>query len=183
MLRRIGIGITVLAASLLVVSSVAGANVHLKGGPRAEPSFTDLGRALAATGELSGLGNADIEVNMTATGNVTSVCINPSGGTQPPGQNPAPITLTGTQTIPASEVKNGTVVFNVQTTEAPATIAGAPDCPNPRWTEAITGVAFTSATITIEQPPGTTVLTISCTLSPPTSDGAVPAGNVTCTQS
>ena len=183
MLRRIGIGITVLAASLLVVSSVAGANVHLKGGPRAEPTFTDLGRALAATGALSGLGNADIEVNLEATANVTSTCTNPAGATQPPGQNPAPITVSGTQTIPTSEVKNGTVVFNVRTTEAPATIAGAPDCPNPQWTESITDLAFTSATITVEQPPGTTVLTISCTFGSPTSNGSVPAGNVTCTQS
>ena len=37
-------------------------------------------------------------------------------------------------------------------TGPPATpIAGAPDCPNPQWTEAITDVAFTSATIRLFQ--------------------------------
>ena len=64
-----------------------------------------------------------------------------------------------------------------------STIAGAPDCPNPQWTEAISDLAFTSAVITIQQPPGTTVLTVSCTFSPPTSNGPVPGGSVSCSSS
>lgn len=40
------------------------------------------------------------------------------------GQNPAPITVTGTEVIPESELKNGTTPFDVATTAAPATIAG-----------------------------------------------------------
>lgn len=182
MSRKIGIAGAVLAALALTVSLVAGSSVHLKGGKNAEPSFFDGGLYLFASGELSGLGNGDVLVSVSATGNVTSTCTN-QGGNAAPGQNPAPITLTGTQVIPESELKNGTTPFSVQTTTAPSTIAGAPDCANPNWTESIDDVAFTLATITIQQPPGTVVLTVNCTFSPPTSDGAVPGGSVTCTSS
>jgi hypothetical protein len=183
MTRKIGILVSVLVALALTMSLAAGSSVHLKGGKNAKPSFTDNGLSLSATGALSGLGNGDIQVTLVAAANVTSTCTNPAGATQPPGQNPAPITVSGGQSIPASEIKNGTVNFNVTTNAPASTIAGAPDCPNPQWTEAISDLAFTSATITIEQPPGNVVLTVSCTFSSPTSNGAVPGGNVSCTSS
>jgi hypothetical protein len=47
--------------------------------------------------------------------------------------------------------------------------------------ENIIDVAFTSATITVAQPPGTLVLTVTCTFATPTSNGAVPGSNVSCT--
>ncbi len=169
--------------SAIAVSSALAANVHLKGGKRAEPVFTDTGLTLRATGALAGLGSGDVSVTLDATADVTSTCTNPSGANQPPGQNPAPITVTGGQAIPQDELKNGTTPFRVET-EAPVTpIPGAPDCPNSNWTEEITDLAFTSATITVEQPTGTVVLTVTCTFSEPTSDGRVPSGDVTCTQS
>jgi hypothetical protein len=61
-------------------------------------------------------------------------------------------------------------------------IPGAPGCPNPQWTESITDLRFTGATITVEQPPGM-VLTVTCTISPASSNGGVPAGAVSCSQS
>lgn len=181
-MRRTWIVLAVLLAAALTASVASAASVHLKGGKNAKPSFTDGGLFLSASGALSGLGNGDVRISISATGNVTSTCTN-NGGNAAPGQNPAPITLTGTQVIPADEIKNGSLPFNVRTTSAPATIAGAPDCPNATWTESIDDVAFTSATITVEQPIGTVVLTVSCSFSPPTSNGGVPSGTVSCTSS
>jgi hypothetical protein len=155
------------------------ASVHLKP-PNRNPTFTDNGLTLEASGELAGLGNGDVLVILSATANVTATCTNPSGANQPPGQNPAPITVTGAEPIPESEIKNGTTPFDVETDEPVTPIPGAPDCPNPNWTENIEDLAFTSATITVQQPPGTTVLTVSCTFSEPTDDGPVPNANVSC---
>jgi hypothetical protein len=167
---------------LLLGTAAYAASVHLKP-PSSEPSFIDNGKTLEASADLAGLGNVDLRVILTATGNPTATCTNPSGANQPSGQNPAQVVLTGVEGIPASKIKNGTVAFDV-TTQAPVSpIPGAPDCPNPNWTEAITDVSFTSATITVEQPIGTTVLTVRCTFSPATTNGNVPAADVSCTSS
>jgi hypothetical protein len=146
------------ALSLLVITSTAvAANVHFKG--KSGPTFTDQGLTLNATGSLTGLGNGDIVVTLTASGQPTSTCTNPSGGTQPPGQNPAVVQVSGQQAIPASEVKNGNVSINVSTAAPQSPIPGAPDCPNRQWTERITDVSFSgfSATLTVTQN-GQTVL-------------------------
>ena len=177
--------LSVVAATLalvLVVAAADAANVHLKGGKNAKPSFFDNGLSLSGSGSLSGLGNGDVLVTLSAEADVISTCRN-AGGNAAPGQNPAPLTVTGSVAIPASEIKNGTTSFSV-TTQAPnPVIAGAPDCPNTNWTESIDDLKFKSLTIAIEQPPGTPVLTITCTFSPPTSFGAVGGSNVSCTVS
>jgi hypothetical protein len=180
-MRRVSIAVLALLLMALAPVVATASNVHLKG--KSEPAFTDNGLSLSATGDLAGLGNADVLIKLTATGRVTARCTNPSGANQPPGQNPTPVTLRGAQAIPASEIKNGNVSFNVRTARPVNPIPGAPDCPNANWTERITDVRFTSAIIRVEQPPGTVVLTVRCTFSSPTTNGPVPAGNVSCTSS
>jgi hypothetical protein len=180
-MRRIAILLAVPLVLGLSAQTAFAASVHLK--QFRNPTFTDNGLTLTAAGALAGLGNEDLLVTLSATGNVTATCTNPAGANQPPGQNPAEVTLTGSQSIPAAEIKNGNVAFNVTTDPPVSPIPGAPGCPNPRWTETITDVAFTSATITVEQPPGTVVLTVTCTFSSPTQNGVVPSSNVTCTTS
>lgn len=175
MRRTVSLVVCVLAVAIGVRAS----NVHLKGGANAEPAFQDLGLALQASGALAGLGNGDVLVTLTAQADVTSTCTN-QGGNEAPGQNPAPVTVSGSQAIPEAELKNGTTPFDVQTVPPVAIIPGAPDCPNPNWTERITDLSFTSATITVEQPFGTTVLTVVCTFDPATVNGAVPRATVAC---
>ena len=132
------------------------ASVHLKGGKKAVPEFTDLGLVLRATGDLSGLGNEDIVVTLVADADVVAVCQN-QGGNQAPGQNPAPVTVSGTQSIPKEQIKNGNVSFDLRTIAPDTPIPGAPDCPNPNWDEMILDLIFNNATITVEQPFGTEV--------------------------
>jgi hypothetical protein len=162
-------------------------NAHLKG--KNPIAFTDNGLTLTAKVSYAGLGNFDTLQNVSATAQPTSSCTNPAGQTQPPGQNPAEANVSGSTAVPAGDIKNGNVTI-ATTTNPPATpIPGAPDCPNPGWTENITDMAFTSATITLFQDanangtfePGELQLTVNCTFSPATSNGAVPASGFTCT--
>jgi hypothetical protein len=190
-MRRLSIAFLsgVLAVALTATAAQA-ASPHLKG--RNPIQFTDNGSTLSARVSYAGLGNFDTLQVLTATGDVTSTCTNPAGATQPPGHNPAPITTTGATPVNANDIKNGNVTITTVTDPPVTPIAGAPDCPNPQWTEDITGVAFTSATIRLFQDQTantdgqfgrweTLVLTVNCTFSPPTSDGSVPSSGFTCT--
>jgi hypothetical protein len=132
------------------------ASVHLKGGASARPSFTDNGLTLTASGSLSGLGNGDVVIELLATANAVATCTNPGTGEhQPAGQNPAPVQISGSQSIPASEIKNGNLQFSV-TTLVPASAGPRPaargECPNVKWTYQVTDLIFTSATINVYQP-------------------------------
>jgi hypothetical protein len=99
--------------------------------------------------------------------------------------------VSGSTAVPAGDIKNGNVTIATTTNPPTSPIVGAPDCPGTNWTETITDMAFTSATIKLFQDanangtfePGELVLTVSCTFSPPTSNGTVPASGYSCTSS
>jgi hypothetical protein len=178
MSKKTRVLVPVIAALLsvgMVSTSALAASPHVKSGP----SFTDNGLTLTATVTYAGLGNFDTTQTLSATGNPTATCTNPAGATQPAGQNPAAVTLTGATSVPAKDIKNGNVTLTTTTNAPTSPISGAPGCPNSRWTETITDVAFTSATITLSQN-DSVVLTVSCTFSPPTSNGSVPSSGFTC---
>ena len=161
MRRRSRFSVVPIAVAFIVLmfgsAQVGAANVHLKSKPPL--TFTDQGLFLSASGVLTGLGNGDIVVELSAQGQPVATCTNPAGKTQPPGQNPAVVTLTGAQEIPAGAIKNGNVGFDVDTAAPVTPIPGAPGCPNSQWTEDINDVIFSGfpATITVFQGQGCAV--------------------------
>jgi hypothetical protein len=182
--------LTTLVAAAAFPAVILAQNPHLKG--RNPVLFVDNGLTLTATVTYAGLGNFDTLQNLSASAQPTAACINPgTGDHEPAGQNPADVDVTGSTAVPAGDIKNGNVTIATTTTAPTTPIAGAPDCPNPNWTEVITDMAFTSATITLFQDSndngtfesGELVLTVSCTFVAPTSNGAVSRSNYSCTLS
>src|SRR5262245_49603871 len=174
------------AAVCVLAQPAFATSPHLKG--KNPIVFTDNGLTLTATASYAGLGNFTTEQRVDATANPRASCTNPAGQTQPPGQNPAEVDVTGSTAVPASDIKNGNVTITTTTNPPVTPIPGAPDCPNPQSTERITDMAFTSATVRVFQDANGNntfehnelVLTATCTFSPPTSNGPVPASGVSC---
>jgi hypothetical protein len=191
-LKKRFVAVAALVGAVAAISTVAiAASPHLRNNVRPNPAFIDNGLTLTGTAAYAGLGNFDTQQNLDATANPTASCTNPAGQTQPPGQNPASVNVTGSTAVPASDIQNGNVTISTTTNSPTTPIAGAPDCPNTQWTENITDMAFTSATITVYQDANENgifeanelVLTVSCTFNSPTSNGPVPASNYSCVQS
>jgi len=181
MLRHSCPYVMVFVCVLTLGTFVYASSVHLKGGRKAEPSFVDDGISLTASGELSGLGNENLLISLIARAKVTSTCTN-HGGNEAPGQNPAELTVMGAEAVPKEEIDNGNLDFSVDTLTPETPIEGAPGCPNPNWVQTIDDLAFTEATILVEQPEGTPVLRVDCTIDPASEDGPISKGDVVCTQ-
>lgn len=138
-----------IAAALAIACSAVvlhAENVHLKG----EPVISDNGNTLTVCVSLAGLGNKDLTVTLTTTGDATATCVNP-GGNEAPGINKVPVRSTTTQTIRANVIKNGNVTV-CSTSRDPGTVSSrAAGCPNNNWLARVIDVEFTSAVLTVVQ--------------------------------
>lgn len=127
---------------------------------------TSTSQSVTCTGELAGLGNADLVLDLSTSGFALYTCQN-NGGNTAPGQNRV---LEGpsssTTTIPANAIKNGRTAFatNPAVLSAAATVSGsAAGCPNATWTGINPVVTVTSITLKISQ----TSLLFTCTATNP----------------
>jgi hypothetical protein len=169
-MRRIGIVIGSVALLVMALQSPAwAASPHFKRG--GEPVCTFSGTTnipVTCTGTLAGLGNEDLDLHLSVSGFALYQCQN-GGGQTAPGQNrvlegPA----TSDTAIPASEIKNGNLVFttNPATLTAAASVAGTTaGCPNDNWTGVNPMLTLTSITLDIFQPVTTQIF--HCTASNP----------------
>ncbi len=127
---------------------------------------TDTSQSVTCSGELAGLGNVDLVLNLSASGFALYQCQN-GGGNIAPGQNKVLVgPATSTTTIPASAIKNGRTPFttNAAVLSAPLTVSGAvAGCPNANWSGVNPVVTVTSITLKISQ----TDLLFTCTASNP----------------
>ncbi len=162
----------ILAMALLAFSSTAafGASAHFKHGGSPVCTISGTGTNSASTtctASLAGLGNGDLLINLTVSGSAVYQCQN-GGGNVAPGQNRVLVgPVTAPTTIPADQVKNGTVTFttNPAVLTAPSTVSGsAAGCPNANWTGVNPALVVTNISLTISQ--GGTLL-FTCAASDP----------------
>jgi hypothetical protein len=139
---------------------------------------TDTSQSVVCTGELAGLGNVDLVLDLSASGFALYQCQN-GGGNVAPGQNKVLVgPAVSKTTIPANAIKNGRTMFttNAAVLSAPLTVSGTvAGCPNPNWTGVNPVVTVTSITLKITQ----TVLLFTCTKSDP--NGLTGTVTLTCT--
>lgn len=134
-------------------------------------------QSVSCSGELAGLGNVDLVLDLSASGFALYQCQN-GGGNIAPGQNKVLVgPATSATTIPASAIKNGRTPFttNPAVLSAPLTTSGAvAGCPNNNWTGVNPVVTVTSITLKISQ----TSLLFTCTAS--NSSGLTGKVTLTC---
>jgi len=141
----------VLGITVGMVGVVFAASVHFKNSTPVTDTRSNDKLQLTVCGALAGLGNDTVKVTVTASANPTATCSNPGNGNQAPGQNPAQVSVTGSQQFSPDLIKNGNLSFCV-TTQPPAQPTwDQAGCANSNWTAQITSLTFTSYTVTVVQ--------------------------------
>ena len=154
MKRRIRTPVLISAIALSITAGVAfAASVHFKKSPKLTATNNAPDLTLTVSGALTGLGNGDVTITVVADAIPATTCTN-QGGNQAPGQNPASVTVTGSQHFLANQIKNGNLSFCVTTDTPPQPTSAAAGCANDNWTARIDCMAFTGYTIEVIQPSG-----------------------------
>jgi hypothetical protein len=175
-MRRISILCAALLALAFAAPAFAGSAHFKKGGePVCTVSNSGASSSTVCGASLAGLGNGDLQINVTVSGFAVYQCQNPGGNTAP-GQNrvlEGPVTAP--TTIPSGQIKNGNVTFttNPAVLTAPSTVSAAEaGCPSAGWTGVNPSLTVTNIDMTISQ--GGTQL-FDCTASNPNGlSGSVP---------
>lgn len=154
-------------AGLFAVVSAAGLSAsspHYK--PGLKPTCTldpNTGAATCTSGTVAGLGNFDVLIVVTVNGEAGTVCHNPGNSLAVPGQNPAEGTGTGGVLLPASDIKNGSLVIPEITTGPVAIDVPSSEeagCPGAHWTVTLSDVTYTGF-YSFQTPPGQQVNKLS----------------------
>jgi hypothetical protein len=150
MTRRVWLVVLATAGACGILASAAMAAHFTKKG---EPACTDTGTTLVCTGELAGLGNEDLVIDLTSDAQATFLCGTPGNGNLAPGANKVPLQVGGSQTITGGAIKNGRAVFSVSAPgEAPTATAEQAGCPNGQWQVVrIVDIDFANVELTIAQ--------------------------------
>lgn len=157
-MRHIVLGLVALVVAGLTATAALGASPHFtkSGSPKCTISGTtsDRSRTVVCSGELAGLGNEDVVVSTSVSGEATFTCVN-QGGNAAPGQNRVLVGPSVADTsFPANQIKNGRLAFatNPNTLTAPSTVSGAEaGCPNENWTGQFATLSITNVTLTASQ--------------------------------
>ena len=154
-------------AAVTFVPSATAANPHFKNGGEPVCTISDPDQTVSCTGSLAGLGNQNLTVDLTVSGEATFQCQN-KGGNIAPGRNKVPFTSSTSTMFGKDEIKNGSLTFTVSVVPTAGQVSGKEaGCPNGNW-KAVNGTfTLTGISLVISQPPGTTIFT--CTASDPTS--------------
>lgn len=152
-LRRAAIIVAVAVVTILATSSAAVAgSVHFK---KPAPTFSKDASSFAVTASginLTGLGNGDIKIDISAAGSATALCQNPGGSSKVPGQNPVAVNVSGEVFLPGNAIKNGSVSgISATTAGVPTPTTQEAGCPNSSWSVVGMSVSYTSVTLTISQ--------------------------------
>ena len=146
--RILVVSVLALGTALFVAPTATAQGQHFT--KQGVPVCTDLGTQLRCTGELAGLGNEDLVIQVTSDALVAVNCVN-KGGNEAPGQNKVLRTASGTTTIPGSAIKNGRARFTTTTNPVAAPSATEAGCPNPNWRTRVVSVTFSNVVVTISQ--------------------------------
>ena len=146
--RILIVAVLAVGTALFVAPTATAQGEHFT--KRGVPVCTDTGTQLQCTGELAGLGNEDLLIEVTSDALVAVTCVN-RGGNEAPGQNKVLRTASGETFIAGSAIKNGRARFTTTTDPVEAPTAREAGCPNPNWRTRVASVTFSNVVLTISQ--------------------------------
>jgi hypothetical protein len=161
MLRKFGIiavlslmvtafaAVPALAATYVVDYANAPSGTHLAKGSVSEPFCTLTGTTVNCTGAtFGGVGNTNATSDLDIVASATVLCHNPGGKSKV--VEPHTTTATGGGSDLATPTRNGQITIrSLSDTITASDVSSQFTCPNPGWTEEVTGITITSFTYTL----------------------------------